>query len=142
MSESKTFVRKIITKKNKEKNKFVDIEAGLDSADSVSSDSSERSDNSYDFDDDFLVSDDVIEEEQNRPTSKASLDSLMEDMFFERTRAKLALEEVHEIRRRIKTLKRKFKVMAAKKMKWQKRAVHLKSIVDKQPTPKTKPLLT
>ena len=127
--ESKTFVRK-------KTSKFVEMEAGLDSDESESSDTSSEEDE-YNYDDGFLVPDDEIEEDHHAP-SKTSLE---EELSFEKKRAEVALDEVYILRNRIKTFKRKLKTIFQKKKKWERRAKRLKATLeekDKQDAPKIK----
>tara|TARA_B110000483_G_C17935936_1_gene442662 strand:- start:69 stop:425 length:357 start_codon:yes stop_codon:yes gene_type:complete len=91
----------------------------------------------YKYDDGFLVPDDEIEEEHHTPR-KASLE---DEIQFERNRAKIALDEVYMLRKRIKTFKRKLRTMLEEKKTWEQRAKRLKATLvdkDKQDAPKIK----
>ena len=101
--------------------KYFDMESKLESgASEDSSEDSEETDepDEYDFDDGFLVSDSEGLEED----SSYKKNSLEEDMLFEKARAEAALNEVYQLKKRVKTFKRKLREMHDRKKKWEKRA--------------------
>jgi len=102
--------------------KYFDIESKLESGASEDSEDSEETDSDepdeYDFDDGFLVSDGESLEED----SSSKQNSLQEDMLFEKARAEAALNEVYQLKKRVKTFKRKLREMHVRKKKWEKRA--------------------
>ena len=101
--------------------KYFDMESKLESDASEDSEDSEETDSDadeYDFDDGFLVSDSESLEED----SSSKQNSLQEDMLFEKARAEAALNEVYQLKKRVKTFKRKLREMHVRKKKWEKRA--------------------
>lgn len=95
-------------------NTFFDTEAACTDKSEESSNSSE---DEYDYNDGFLVPDhDSEAEEEHTPIA------IFGEIQFERKRAEMALDEVYKLRKLLKTCKRKLKTMSKKKKTWERRA--------------------
>lgn len=120
---------KTFTKKRRA-HPFIETEAGASSEDSSeessegssegssSEDSDELDENEYDMNDGFMVEDDSSDEME--PHALKS-----DDVFYERRRAKMALDEVSVLKKRVETFQRRLKEVSISRKRWRQRAHHL-----------------
>ena len=118
---------KTFTKK-RHSHPFIETEAGASSEESSeessegssSEDSDELDENEYDMNDGFMVEDDDDSFDEMEPPSLKN-----DDVLYERRRAKMALDEVNVLKKKIETFKRRLKEVSTSRKRWRQRAHHI-----------------